>query len=245
VSPSRPIILLTARHRPRENVRTAERAVCNTAYYDAVETAGGLPIIAPHVSQPGSLDQLLALATGILLTGGYDLRGATFGQADHREADPMTERRQAFELAVARAAIDRRIPVLAICLGIQVLNVAAGGTLCQHVPDQFGTTVPHRAWGNRQAHTVALDPGSRIAELAGTTRLTVNSTHHQAVDCIALGFVAVGRSEADGVIEAIEARDRNWFAVGVQWHPEQLTDQAAHLALFRGLVEAADAWTGI
>lgn len=235
----KPVILISASHVAGHGAARPEHVRLNTAYSDSVAAAGGLPIIAPPLTDPADLNPLLDLASGLLLTGGPDLRSRTYGQAEHPQARPMTARRERFELALARAALQRGTPILAICLGIQTLNVAAGGTLHQHLPDAVGTLVEHLARGQADAHLVTLTPGSRLARLVGATRLTVNSTHHQAVDRLGAGLTAVGRCTQDGVIEAVESPDPDRFVVGVQWHPERLTDRAPHLALFRGLVAAA------
>lgn len=248
----KPAILISAAHYldlgdaqyPTQAPEPLEQSRLNAAYYDAVAAAGGLPLIAPPLVNPADIGRLLDLAQGVLLTGGPDLRAATFGQPDHPRANLMTERREHFDLALARMAVERQLPLFAICLGIQVLNVAAGGTLYQHLPDAVGTRVEHSAPKREAAHPVTLKPESRVARLVGATSLLVNSTHHQAVDRVADAFLATGRCDADGVIEALEARDPAWFALGVQWHPERLIDQPAQLALFRGLVEAARAQAG-
>jgi len=234
----KPVILISAGHTGRQGPLRPAQTRLPAAYADAVTAAGGLPVIAPPVADPDDVACLLDVADGVLLTGGYDLSARTFGKTNHPKTRPMTRRRQAFELALARAALERRTPLFAICLGIQVLNVAAGGTLIQHLPDAVGEAVQHRARGVPDAHTVVLEPGSLAARLTGATRLSVNSTHHQAVGRLGAGLVVSGRCEADGVIEAIEADDGRRFVLGVQWHPERLTDRAPHLALFEGLVTA-------
>jgi putative glutamine amidotransferase len=146
----------------------------------------------------------------------------------------------AFEIELARAADDRGLPVLGICRGAQALNVVRGGTLFQHLPDVTDGTVEHRqtAPARRSTHQVVLDPGSGLSRLLGGEVAAVNSFHHQAVDSLGSGLVAVGHAP-DGVVEAIEARDRPHYR-GVQWHAETLTDRPGHLALFAGLVEAAN-----
>jgi putative glutamine amidotransferase len=212
----------------------AEMALGMT-YLRAVEQAGGIPVVLPPLGDAVAyLDRL----DGICLSGGPDLDPDAYGAPErHAELGPTEPGLDAFELELARAADTRGIPILGICRGAQALNVARGGTLHQHLPGHRQTE-PATA----TTHTVQIEPGSRLAEVAGAGRLRVNSFHHQAVDILGRGLRAVAYA-ADGIVEAIEAggRDSHRLVLGVQWHAEGLTAQPRHRALFTELVAAAAA----
>lgn len=170
---------------------------------------------------------------GYVLCGGDDIPGHHFGQASHPEIELDDPRRDAYELAIARALLERRAPLLAVCRGLQVLAIAAGGDLHQHVPD-LGLAVEHRGG---VTHPVRLAPGSQLAELAGATHAVVNSYHHQSVGSPGSDLRVVARSD-DGLVEAVEGPGR--FCVGVQWHPErEANGPGLGPELFRALVRAA------
>jgi putative glutamine amidotransferase len=199
-------------------------------YLRAIEAAGGMPVVLPPLGDAVAyLDRL----DGICLSGGPDLDPDAYGAPErHAELGPTEPGLDAFELALARAADERGLPILGICRGAQALNVARGGTLHQHLP------------GHRQiepatatTHTVDIEPGSRLAGVAGAGRLRVNSFHHQAVDVLGRELVAVAHA-ADGIVEAVEATGPR-LVLGVQWHAEGLTAQARHRALFEELVAAS------
>jgi putative glutamine amidotransferase len=207
-------------------------------YFEAVERAGGTPVVLPPLGR-GSVDPLLAHLAGLCLAGGPDIDPSTYGGEPHPELGPTEPEVDRFELAVIRAARARRIPVLAICRGAQILNVAYGGTLYMHLPDDAGGEVVHRSEadaGLEVAHDVRLEPGSILSEVLGTKHLEVNSYHHQAVRRLGTGLRAVAHSE-DGVIEGIEARGLE-FVVGVQWHAECM-EGGPHDALFDAFVAAS------
>jgi putative glutamine amidotransferase len=207
----------------------AEMALGMT-YLRAVEVSGGLPVVLPPL---GDAEAFLARLDGICLSGGPDLDPDAYGAPErHEELGPTEPSLDAFELALARAADARGIPVLGICRGAQALNVSRGGTLHQHLPG-------HRqvAPATATTHTVHVEPGSRLATLVGTNPLRVNSFHHQAVDVLGRGLLAVARA-ADGIVEAVEDPGPR-FVVGVQWHAEGLTALDRHRVLFEALVAAA------
>ncbi len=196
----------------------------------AIEAAGGLPVVLPPL---GDASAFLARLDGICLSGGPDLDPEMYGAPGrHDELGPTEPSLDAFELALARAADARGIPVLGICRGAQALNVSRGGTLHQHLPGHRQTE-PATA----TTHTVHVEPGSRLATLVGTAPLRVNSFHHQAVDDLGRGLLAVARA-ADGIVEAVEDPGPR-FAVGVQWHVEGLTGFDRHRVLFEALIAAA------
>jgi len=199
------------------------------------EVAGCVPIMIPALDADLELEGLLDRLDGVCLSGGPDLDPHAYGAADrHPELGATEPALDGFELALARAADDRGLPLLGVCRGSQALNVARGGTLHQHVPG-------HRqaAPASRPTHPIVVATGTRVARIARRRRLRVNSFHHQAVDRPGAGL-RVAAEAPDGTIEAIEDRSRA-FVLGVQWHAEALADRRAHLALFAGLVEAAGA----
>jgi putative glutamine amidotransferase len=194
-------------------------AVVASDYVAQVQRAGGLAVVLPpHDGDPGLL---LDAIDGIMLTGGNDIEAAAYGAEPHPEAEIPDVARDAWEASLVRAAVGRDMPVLGICRGMQVMNVAYGGTLTQHLPDSHGTHAHRRTTGTFDGndHLVRLDAGSVAARAAGETLHSVPSHHHQAVDCVGDGLVLSGRSADDDVAEAIEIPGRR-FALGVQWHPE-------------------------
>lgn len=212
-----------------------DRLFLCTDYSDAVLQAGGLPILLPFLEEARDLEQALSSCDAVLLTGGDDLDPASYGAARRDETNIAAKRRLKFDLALARAALQRRMPVLGICMGAQLLNVAAGGTLIQHLE----TSDTHRQ-NTRAAelvHDVIVSSGSRLAGIVGEGTLGVNSTHHQAIDKVAPGFTAVAR-DRDGVIEAIEQLDQP-LTFAVQWHPERLLAHERHRKLFEALVASS------
>jgi len=208
-------------------------------YVESVKRAGGEPLVLDAAGDPASsLDRVDAL----LLTGGLDVDPALYGEAPHAttEVDPARDR---FEIPLSRAAVARDLPVFAICRGVQVLNVAAGGTLVQDIPSAVATQLTHSIDlpKDHLAHPVRVTPGSRLAASLGPATpletCAVNSRHHQAVGQVAPSFVVSAVSE-DGVVEAIE-RPASAFCVGVQWHPENFWRTGEFAGLFADFVAAA------
>jgi putative glutamine amidotransferase len=209
-----------------------------SAYVDGVRAGGGLPILLP----PGEVRpaELLDAVDGLVFGGGGDLHPRHHDGDAHDTNYFVDAERDDFELELMRAALDRRIPILAICRGLQVLNVARGGGLHAHLPDVLGDAVTHRVSQNEHAHhRVRLAPDSHLAELYGTSSLRVASWHHQAVSELGEGLRAVGWAE-DGGIEALEDPTRPDL-LAVQWHPElQLEAGSAQVELFRKLSQWAE-----
>lgn len=205
-------------------------------YVAAVERAGGVPVGLP--AQPEAAADWLGRLDGLLLSGGGDIAPDLYGQEPHPKTRLVDRERDHFELTLVREWVKAGRPLLAICRGIQVLNVALGGTLIQDIADQVGGPLVHQVSEGEARHPVRLRPGSLLAALLDGEELEVNSYHHQAVQVLAPGL-AVAAWAADGVIEAVE-RPGAPFVVGVQWHPERMLESdGRHLSLFRGLVEAA------
>jgi len=213
-------------------------------YKSALEAAGAEVRELSPAEGPAS--QALDGLDGILFTGGSDVRPSLYGAAETHPTVEIDDERDGFELPLAKAALERALPMLAICRGVQVLNVAAGGTLVQDLPSERPGGLNHSVLMPRTAitHDVAVVPGSRLAEVVAPNlkddgRLDVNSRHHQAVDVVAPGF-AVSATAADGTIEAIEAvNPRAGFCVGVQWHPENFWQTGETTSLFKSFVAAA------
>jgi gamma-glutamyl-gamma-aminobutyrate hydrolase PuuD len=204
-------------------------------YADAVLKAGGVPVIVPAVGGPGDARRLLERVDGLLLSGGddFDTRRLGLGPT-HPAAKPVPAAKQDFDLELVHAALELRLPVLGICYGMQLLALAEGGRLHQHLPDDRPGSQDHT--GGRE-HPVRIEPGSKLAALMGLERVEVVSRHHQAVAGLG-GAWRVSAVDDEDLIEAIERADHP-FALGVQWHPEQAPEGSAHDRLFRGLVEAA------
>jgi putative glutamine amidotransferase len=207
-------------------------------YLSALEQAGAIPVVVPPLD-PERVSQLLERVDGVCLSGGPDLDPVSYGERRHQLTGPTERRLDRFELALTREADALRLPILAVCRGMQVLNVARGGTLHQHLPDLVGERIRHRQEepGTQLTHWVSLAPGSRLVDIQGARRIKVNSFHHQAVATLGQGLVVSARA-ADGTVEGVEAADRP-FVVGVQWHAECLTSRPGQAALFSALVQAA------
>jgi gamma-glutamyl-gamma-aminobutyrate hydrolase PuuD len=207
-----------------------EAALVPTQYVQAVERAGGRPLLVPP-SEDG-LDETLEALDGLIFSGGSDLEPETYGQEAHAETHGTVRQRDEAELALLSAALERDMPVLAICRGSQVLNVALGGDLVQHLPDVVGDEKHMHTLGMFAEHDVEVEPGTRIGELLGE-RAPVKSHHHQGFGRLGEGLVTAAHAE-DGTIEAVEDPSRR-FTVGVLWHPEAGED----LKLFEELVREA------
>ncbi len=205
-------------------------------YVDAVRKAGGIPLLLP----PGDShpDQILDVVDGLIFAGGGDIDPALYGGSSHPAVSRVDPERDAFEMALAQKTLSKNAPVLGICRGAQLLNVATGGNLVEHVPDEFGFEILHQTKrGDGIEHLVQIVPRSRLAKITGATEMSVVSMHHQAVRTIPTGWTVVAQS-ADGVIEGLEYEPHPWM-VSVLWHPElSLDDQQSH-GIFHGLIEAA------
>jgi len=226
-----PVIGLTAYLEPAKFlVWETEAALLHRVYVDGIVAAGGIPVLLPPVS--GAHDRLLSAVDGLVLAGGADVDPARYGRAQHATTYTRPNR-DAFEFGLLRSALDSGKPVLGVCRGLQVLSVALGGTLVQHLPDTLRSADHQPAPGTFGTTTVTLAEGSRVAAILGT-ETKVPCYHHQAIDKLGDGLVAVGWA-ADGTIEAAELPG-DGFVLGVQWHPEQSPDD---IRLFEALVNAA------
>ncbi len=235
-----PIIGITA---TSEITKGAARVRVNAQYVRAVERAGALPIVLPPLRDAARAPELLARCDALVLTGGEDIDPAQYGAALHPSAGPFNAERDATELALARAARQQRMPTLAICRGIQLLNVALGGTLVQDIPTERPGSIDHDPKGERasRVHEITIEPGSALATALGANVLSANSFHHQAVDRLGAGLRVTART-SDGIVEGVESTDAEWWALGVQWHPEELTETTEHWdrSLFEALVRQTE-----
>jgi putative glutamine amidotransferase len=217
----RPLVAVTATARLVDGV---ERVRLNIAYVRALESVGLVPLVIPPLTDTAAADRILDVVAGLLLTGGEDVDPALYGDTPHPALGPVNCSRDVTELALLAGARARRLPTFAICRGIQVVNVGLGGTLVQDLPSQRNDVDAHELDDERaeRVHDVSLDPASRLATIVGEQTVGVNSIHHQAVDRLGVSMRVNARAE-DGVIEGIESDDPNWWMLGVQWHPEELT----------------------
>jgi putative glutamine amidotransferase len=209
-------------------------------YSAAIQATGAVAVVLPP--DPAAADEpdaFLDRIDALLLAGGADLEPASYGAASHPTVRQVWPERDRFELALTRRAVDRRLPTLGICRGMELLNVALGGALIQHLPEAIGSDRHLHTPGTFGDHEVRFAPGSLAARAVGAERTVVKSHHHQGVDRLGDGLVATGWSEPDEVVEAIEL-DRGEFVLGVLWHPEE--DEASRV--IGSLAEAATAAVG-
>jgi putative glutamine amidotransferase len=206
-------------------------------YAEGVRAAGGVALLLPP-GDPDTAGAVLDGIDGLLLSGGADVDPERYGADRHLATGAPRPDRDAWEIGLVHGALQRDLPVLAVCRGMQVLNVALGGTLCQHLPDEVGSEAHCPVVGEHGRHTVRTDEGSAVAAMLGP-QTEVATYHHQSVDRLGSDLVATAWAE-DGTVEAIEAPSRRWV-VGVQWHPEVY----AGAALFEGFVAASRATAGI
>lgn len=220
---SRPVIGICAGlEQARWSVWDQEALLTPRGYVDAVQRAGAMALlVSPDPRLEADPDEVLDLLDGLILAGGADVDPATYGAQRSSQTVGTVPERDTFEIALAQRALERDLPLLGICRGMQLMNVACGGTLHQHLPDSHGHTDHRRSPGSFDDadHDVRLEPGSLAARAAGEERHATKSHHHQGVDALGEGLRVTGWAELDDLPEAIEAPDRR-FALGVQWHPE-------------------------
>ena len=235
--PTRPFIGVNADFTPAGKSITAHLRL-PIGYIDAIVAAGGLPVVIPPVAKDVDPDLVLERLDGVVLGGGLDLDPRRHGLPTHPAVQYRPERRDESDRLLVRQVLERRLPVLGVGLGMQQLNVALGGTLFLHLPEEQPRAMPHRdATGATHRHVVLVEPNTRLEEIYGAGEIRVNSSHHQAVRQVAPGLRVCARAP-DGIIEAIEAVDPNWFCVGVQWHPESESSSALDAQLFECFVQA-------
>jgi putative glutamine amidotransferase len=225
----------------------ADRTGVNAVYVRALLVAGGVPLILSPLMGPALAARALDEVDGLVLTGGEDVDPAWYGAEPSPQLSPPSRERDLFELALFAAARQRELPILGICRGIQLINVALGGNLYQDIPSERPGAVEHRPEGPRDArtHRIRLEPDSRAARALGGTGFTVNSSHHQAIRELAPGLRATGWTE-DGLVEAAETPDGTPWLLAVQWHPEEMhaDARAPERGLFAALVREAGSSRG-
>jgi putative glutamine amidotransferase len=232
-----PLIAISA---PTHEEAHRVRVRLNLGYARGVERAGGVPVVVPPLERDADAARVLDAADGLMLTGGADVDPARYGAPRHTTVAHVSAARDATELALLRAAQARGKPVLAICRGIQLMNVAFGGTLVQDIPSEVPNALPHDQDGDHRGarvHGVRIEPDSILARALGATDIQVNSLHHQAPKRIP-DTLRLTASAPDGIVEGLEWRGAEWWAVGVQWHPEEL-DGRWEAGLFTAFVRRA------
>lgn len=234
MSSIKPVIGIGSDVLHREGER--DRAFAYLTYVEALRRGGAAAVLIPP--QPENAADLLLTLDGILLAGGPDCDPSLYGEEPHASCEPMDVRRQENDLALARAARELRVPALGVCLGMQVMNVAGGGSLIQDIASEVETQIQHASEPeNRARHDVRIDEGSRLAEIVRESEVRVNSSHHQAVRRLAPGL-RVSAHAPDGVIEAIED-PAHPFYIGLQWHPEDMVGEHTATSIFKAFISAA------
>jgi putative glutamine amidotransferase len=233
----RPLIGINADFVPAGKKTTAHLRL-SAGYADTVLTAGGLPIVLPPLDREAEIKAVLDRLDGVILSGGLDMDPRRQQMPSHSAVQPMAERREDNDRILVRQILNRRLPVLGIGLGMQQLNAALGGNLYLHLPEDLPRVMPHfDPTGGPHRHAVVLEPDTRLEEIYGGTEVLVNSCHHQAVRQLG-SRLRISARAPDGVIEAIETVDPDWFCIGIQWHPESETASALDMQLFECFIQA-------
>lgn len=237
----RPLIGINSDYRAAVKGRMAQSFV-HSGYYDALLSAGALPVILPPLTKEHDLAPILDHLDGVLLTGGDDLDPKKMGLSPHPSVTLMAERRENTDRLLCKLLQMRKMPVLGIGVGMQEINVCLGGGIFLHLPEDMPRCIPHRdPQGGPHRHTVVMEPGTRLEEIYGPGEIRVNSYHHQGIRKLAPGL----RSSAlapDGLIEAFEGKDPSWWVVGVQWHPENEGNISLDMQLIEAFTSAAAAY---
>jgi putative glutamine amidotransferase len=211
----------------------------NTGYYDSITAAGGVPSLIPPLSDDDDLKQFLQTLDGLVLAGcPLDLDPVRLGMERHPATRTMPLRREDFDRRLCKLAVEMRMPILAVGLGMQTLNVTCGGTLHQHIPEAFAKPLHHRdPVESTLRHVIEIVVGTRMDAIYGPGEIRVNSQHHMCVDQVAKPF-RVCATCPDGVIEAFESINDDWYCLGVQWHPENETSSSLDMQVFQSFLEA-------
>ncbi len=207
-----------------------------SGYYDAILEVGGIPLIVPPMVAEEDIEAVLDQVDGFVMVGGADLDPRRDGFMLHPAVRPLEPRRENFDRLLIRQIADRRLPLLAIGVGMQLLNVSQGGNLFLHVPEDMPKALPHKdPLDPAHRHGLVVTPGTLMERVYGEGEIRVNSMHHMACDAIAPGFVVSARCP-DGVVEAIESVQEEWFAIGTQFHPESDSSTALDMRIFEEFV---------
>jgi putative glutamine amidotransferase len=213
-------------------------------YYRGIVKAGGIPVVVPPLESEDDLNCVLDTLAGFVLVGGADLDPRRDGFMLHPTVRPMAPRREEFDRLLIRLLADRRMPVMGIGVGMQLLNLSQGGNLFLHLPEDLPEAIPHKDPQDRNhRHSLEVVPGSLMERVFGDGEIRVNSMHHMAVDEVAPGFAATARCP-DGVIEAIESQMEDWFAMGVQFHPEADSASALDVRIFEEFLDGVKGLSG-
>lgn len=234
---TKPIIGINADFRSASHSQPAFSFVA-AGYYDAIARAGAIPVILAPVSDENCIRQLLDHLDGCVLIGGGDLDPRNDGFMLHPSVKPMEPRRERYDRRLALEIVERRLPVLGIGAGMQLLNLVCGGNLFLHIPEDLPDALPHRdAQDPNHRHSLIIESNSLIGRVYGEGEIRVTSRHHMAIDEVAQGFRVTARCQ-DGVIEAIESEMIDWFAIGTQFHPECNAASALDVRIFEEFIEA-------
>jgi len=228
---AKPLIGVNMDYRAAKKDAPAFAYLC-AGYFDALVKAGSIPLVLPPVADEGDLNRVLDLLDGVVLVGGADLDSRRDGFMVHPSMRLLDPRREDFDRLLMRLAGQRRLPVLGIGVGMQLLNISQGGNLFLHIPEDLPRALPHAdPMDPAHRHALVVEPGTLMERVYGEGEIRVNSMHHMAVDDVAPGFAATARCP-DGIIEAIESTMDDWFALGTQFHPEADSASALDLRIF-------------
>lgn len=232
---SKPIIGINADFRP-ESKDSAAFSYLAAGYYDAVVHVGGIPLVIPPITDAADLNRVLDMFDGVILVGGADLDPRRDGYMLHPTVRLMADRRETFDRTLVHKIAERKLPVFGIGVGLQLLNVALGGDLYLHIPEDLPHALPHKdPLDPAHRHGLELTEGSLMERVYGDGELRVNSMHHMAIDNVAPGFDVTARCP-DGVVEALESNMPDWFAMGTQFHPEAASASALDMRIFEEFV---------
>ncbi len=207
-------------------------------YSESVIAAHGIPLLLPLTKENNDINDLLKKIDGLLLTGGNDVPPWRYGVEQHETTTCVHPGKDAFDSTLVLAALRMKMPVLAICYGAQLVNVVLGGSLIQDIPSECALSIVHKDSRNEQyTHPVTIKKDSLLYKIVGTDRIETNSFHHQAIHKLGKGVWGTAHT-SDGIVEAIELKDYP-FLVGVQWHPERMTEYSCHAALFNALINVS------
>jgi len=233
---SKPLVGLNTDYRPTRKEGPALSFV-QAGYYNAIEAAGGIPLILPPLEDDDDLSRVLDMLDAFVLVGGGDLDPRRDGYQLHSSVRLMDNRREEFDRMLMSQIAERRMPVLGIGAGMQLLNISQGGTLFLHLPEELPTAIPHKdPHDPEHRHGLQVVFGTLMERVYGDGEIRVNSMHHQAIDDVAAGFQVSARCP-DGVIEAIESTQEDWWAMGTQFHPESESASALDVRIFEEFLD--------